>query len=91
MRTYDNGCFFTVAASEREVADFASKWPCFGEPKSLWFQFDKRNGDLTDLGPNDDGLDSAGVAALAADCKAVGIKRLKLALRLRQYVAPYPA
>ena len=80
MRTLDNGTFFTVFAFPREVAEFASKWPCFGEPRLLWFQFDRRNGDLTDLGPNDDGLDGAGVAALADDCKAVGIKRLKLAL-----------
>jgi len=78
MRVFDNGCFYTVTVSENEVSDFADRWPCFGECRAIWFQFDKRNSDLVDMG-NDAGMDGAGVVALSHDAQAYGRKRLKLA------------
>ena len=79
MKTFDNGCFFTVSVSSNEVADFKTTWPCSGLPtKAIRFQFDKRNGDLVDLLPWD--LDGDALAALADDAKAYGAKRLGLTL-----------
>ncbi len=78
MRAFDNGCFFTVLCSEFDVSAFADRWPCFGKRRSLWFQFDKRNGDLVDTNQVDGEQDGAGVVALADDAKAYGIRRLKL-------------
>ena len=79
MRAYDNGCFFTVSVSEREVSDFAARWPCFGDSRAIWFQFDKRSGDLVDM-QSDDGMDGGGVGALADDAKAYGARKLRLSL-----------
>lgn len=78
MRTYDNGIFFTVACSETDVSDFARKWPCFGNVRSYWFQFDKRNGDLVDTNHEDGETDGSGICALADAAKAYGAKRLRL-------------
>lgn len=80
MRTYDNGCFFTVLCSERDVQSFADRWPCFGDVRSYWFQFDKRSGDLVDTNQNDGDTDGGAICALADDAKAYGAKRLKIAL-----------
>ena len=78
MRTYDNGCFYTVTCSKSDVEAFAKRWPCFGPRRKLAFQFDKRNGDLVDLTGNDRGMDEAGVAALSSDAQAYGKRRLGL-------------
>lgn len=75
MRYQDNGCFHSVYVSKREVYDFARRWPCFGKVRALWFQFDKRNGDLVDL-TGDAGMDGNGVAALADDAKAYAATKL---------------
>ena len=77
MRAYDNGCFFTVSCSRAEVETFASRWPCFGERKPLWFQFDKRNGDLIDTNQIEGEQDGNGVLALCDDAKRYGAKRLR--------------
>ena len=78
MRVYDNGCFFTVLCSENDVRDFASRWPCFGNVRSYWFQFDKRSGDLVDTNHRDGDTDGSGASALADDAKAYGVRRLRL-------------
>ena len=78
MRVYDNGCMFTVLCSESDVEVFARRWPCFGQVKSLWFCFDKRNGDLVDTNQISDEQDDAGVLALSADAMQYGIRRLRL-------------
>ncbi len=75
MRYIDNGCFFSVSVSRVEVEEFKDNWPCSTLPeRALWFQFDKRNGDLVDMKP--DTMEGEDVAALADDCKAWGMKRL---------------
>lgn len=68
MRYIDNGCFYSVAISKREVEDFAERWPCFGSRRALWAQFDKDNGDLVDI-RGDSGMDGSGVLALLEDAK----------------------
>lgn len=74
-RLIDNGCMFTVQLSESDVIDWAYSWPCFGDRRRLWFQFDKRNGDLVDMADSD--CDQGGLLALSHDAQAWG--QLKLA------------
>lgn len=80
MKAFDNGVFFTVTCSESDVAAFASRWPCFGNVRNYWFQFDKRNGDLVDTNHKDGETDGGGICALADDAKAYGLKRLRTAV-----------
>jgi hypothetical protein len=83
MQCFDNGVFFTVTVTKREIQDFANKWPCSGfRTRPVTFQFDKRNGDLVDSNdsqqhPNADG---AALVALSQDAMKYGAKRLKLEL-----------
>jgi hypothetical protein len=86
MRCYDNGIFFTVLCSERDVSEFAGKWPCFGNVRSYWFQFDKRNGDLVDTNHIDGETDGAGIVALSYDCQRYGAQRLRLSHIARESV-----
>lgn len=80
MKAQDNGCFYSVTVSAREVEDFAERWPCSGLPfKAIWFQFDKRNGDLVDMRPSnweERGADGAAVLALADDAQRFAIRKL---------------
>ena len=81
MRVYDNGCFFTVAVSARDVETFKRSWPCSGLPsRAVAFQFDKRNGDLVDITPYRYAhrFDGPAAVALSEDAQAYGRKRLKL-------------
>lgn len=77
MKYFDNGGFFTVQYTQRDVENFAERWPCFGKRRSISFQFDKRNGDLVDIMPSgaDRDMDPSGVAALADDAKQYGIRK----------------
>lgn len=78
MRTFDNGIYYSVLVSEREVENFARRWPCFGNVRAYWFQFDKRNGDLIDTDANEEDADGAGIVALAEDAMLYGARRLRL-------------
>ena len=52
MRTYDNGCGFTVTFSASDVHRFASRWPCCDlTARPGFFEFDNY-GDLVDLDGN---------------------------------------
>jgi hypothetical protein len=76
MRVFDNGCFYTVKISCREVEDFKTRWPCSGLPsRSVRFQFSKRNGDLVDLHPST--LDGSAALALSQDAQAYSRQRLR--------------
>jgi hypothetical protein len=75
MRTYDNGCFYTVQVSRREVLAFLDRWPGAGLPcRAISFQFDKRSGDLVDVCP--DTVDGPAAVALSQDAQTYGRKRL---------------
>ena len=79
MKTYDNGCFYTVMVSRAEVEVFKWQWPCSGLPDSnVWFQFAKRNGELVDIGPYriSDQVDGDAAIALSHDAQVYGAKRL---------------
>jgi hypothetical protein len=78
MRTFDNGCFYTVQCTERDVTEFARRWPCFGPRVPITFQFDKRNGDLVDVTGTRDAHDYRGVLALSEDAKTYGAARMAL-------------
>ena len=86
MRAYDNGCFFTVLCTESDVAQFAATWPCFGDVKTYWFQFDKRNGDLVDTNHLESDANGSAIAALSLDAMAYGARRLRLRDVLAQRV-----
>ena len=79
MRAFDNGVFYTVLCTERDVTAFAARWSCFGDVRSLWFQFDKRTGKLVDTNYVDGEQDRDGVVALSGDAQEYGRKRLRLA------------
>jgi hypothetical protein len=77
MRCFNQGAFVRVTVSEREVYEFARRWPCFGDRRALSFTFDTRNGDLVDLS-GDSGMDESGVLALAEDAQNYAAKRLNI-------------
>ncbi len=79
MKAFDNGCFYSVSVSAAEVENFKSTWPCSGLPgHAIWFQFDKRNGDLVDIKPDSNNFDGPALLALSNDAQAYGKKRLKI-------------
>ena len=70
---YEDCCSdFLVRVSAIEVEAFASRWPCFGSTRALWFRFDKRTGDLVDMSPRISGIDDGGLMALSQDAQAFG-------------------
>lgn len=80
MRAYDNGIFFTVTCSESDVQAFADRWPCFGNVRPYWFQFDKRSGDLVDTNHLESETDGGGIVALSKDARDYGKTRLRLSI-----------
>ncbi|MGF3942970.1 hypothetical protein ACQX8E_15060, partial [Staphylococcus aureus] len=68
MRTFDNGCFYTVQCTERDVTEFARRWPCFGPRVPITFQFDKRNGGLVDVTRARGAYVARGVLGLSTGC-----------------------
>lgn len=70
---------YTVLVSARDVADFASRWPCCNMPRSrgTWFQFDKQTGDLIDCAWS---RDYSGALALCEDAMWFGADKLALNL-----------
>jgi hypothetical protein len=58
----------TAHLTRREVREWALKWPCFGEPRALTFEF-ASNGDLVDIEGDFLTMDEGGLAALADDVR----------------------
>lgn len=83
MRVYDNGSMFTVSCSRNDVEQFARQWPCFGRIEPLWFQYEKRNGDLVDTNQRDGRQDGSGVVALSDDAMRYGAAKLGIDLSWR--------
>lgn len=79
MQLFDNGCFFTVTCTARDVEYFAQTWPCFGSRQAITFQFDKVSGDLVDINPpgRTDDSDGGGLNALCDDAKEYGYAVLR--------------
>lgn len=75
MKFWSNGYAYTVECTAGDVSMFASAWPCFGEVKALWFQFDVKSGDLIDMGDSS-GMDEQGVVALSHDAQKYGLEKL---------------
>lgn len=79
MRLIDCGSLVTVTVSRDEVETFKSQWPCSGLPnKAVWFQFEKRNGDLVDIKPGFERYDGDALLALSHDAGNYAAKRLNL-------------
>lgn len=77
MKAHDNGCFYSVTISTADVYAFRQQWPCSNLPdRSIWAQFDRRNGDLVDLKPSLENADGGAVLAIIADGQAYAKKRL---------------
>ena len=71
VRVKNLGAYTRVSISESEVRAFKAQWPASGLPsRSIWFEFQTRNGDITDYGPSSlENAAGAAVNALAADAK----------------------
>lgn len=81
MKAFDNGCLFSVTISKKDVIDFKKRCPCSNLPeKSIWAQFDKRNGDLIDLTPNLSSADGSAAQAIIDDGKEFAMKKLDIKL-----------
>lgn len=75
MRVYDNGAFYGVTVSAREVDEFNRRWPCSTLQGKQYFQFDKRSGDLVDREGTGDGGEAV---ALSQDAREYGKRKLKI-------------
>jgi len=85
MKYQDNGCFHSVTVSRDEVEAFKEQWPCSGIPsRSVWFQFDKRNGDLVDMRPSLESSDGGAVVAMSQDAQAFALKRLEAVMQRKE-------
>ena len=79
-RVYDQGSFYRVAISAREVCDWRDRWPCSGlGARGYSFTFDKRNGDLVDHNAPES-HDGEALVALSHDAQAYGARKLGIAL-----------
>lgn len=80
VKCRDKGSSAGITVSEDAVYTFRQGWPGSGLPsRSLWFEVDKRNGDLLDLSWPERVTQNAGDAlnALMDDAKAVCARRKK--------------
>lgn len=75
MKFWSNGCFYTVECTAADVSMFASSWPCFGDVRKIWFQFETKSGDLVDMSDSS-GMDEQGVVALSQDAQKYGLEKL---------------
>ena len=82
MKAYDNGCFYSVRCDRLDVENFKYQWPCNGMPnRPVWFQFDKRNGDLVDMGPQawlEENIDGGAVEAFSRDAQTYAKAKLNI-------------
>ena len=80
MRVFDQGCFYTVQVTRREVMGFKKTWPCSGLPdKAISFTFDKKTGDLVDTTyVEKDWSDGQAALALCSMAQEYAAKRLGL-------------
>lgn len=70
MRKFEQGCEVRVTVDARECAAFARRWPCAGHNgRGASFTFDKRSGDLVDMGA-DPFTDEGATLALSQDAQA---------------------
>lgn len=82
MRVFDQGAYFRVTVSAREMSEFAARWPCSGmggARRGLSFAFERRTGDLVDVAGepgSGDIYDGGAMAALAADAQEYGVRAL---------------
>ncbi len=85
MQVFDNGCFFSVTCTAREVEDFSRTWPCSGLAfRAVTFQFDKSNGDLVDSNDQRNHPNAEGGAMLALCDDAMRAGESKLGLQLNR-------
>lgn len=84
MKTQDDGCFLSVTVSSSEVMFFRQSWPCSDLPsRPIWFQFDRKNGELVDMRPNCFFSDPDAVAALCQDAKQFAVETAGLPVRVK--------
>lgn len=67
MRMHDDprSAFVTVEFEPTDLAEFASRWPCFDGPERVSFTFQRSNGDLVDMEPSD--WDGGAALAMSED------------------------
>lgn len=84
-RAYDNGSLYSGSFGAQEIADFRRTWPASGlnRLRSVWAQFEKRDGSLVDLecnGGSCERFDGSALSALAKDIQCWAAGKLKLDL-----------
>lgn len=80
IRTRDNGSAYSVSFGEEEIRSFRSSYPGAGmnSLRSIYAQFDRRNGDLVDLQCNNRGchrFDGPALAALVNDMQCAATRK----------------
>ena len=80
VRTYNNGAFYSASFGQEEIRDFRASWPASGlsSLRSLWAQFDRRNGDLVDLRCNRgscERFDGPALTALVDDVQCAATRK----------------
>ena len=73
MRVRDEGAFYTVFVSEREVSEWNRRWPCSSLQGRQSFTFD-RNGDLVDRYGKGDGPEAV---ALSQDAQEYAFAKVE--------------
>ena len=82
IRTYDNGSAYSISIGEAEISGFRRRWPGngLGGLRSLWAQYEKRNGDLIDTKANGSGstepFDGPALVALIDDMQCYADAKL---------------
>jgi hypothetical protein len=81
MKIKDKGAFYSVSFDCRDITRLADSWPCSGLKGIVRIdaEFDKRNGDLVDIEPNDleeRGVNGSALLALLEDGQGVANDQL---------------
>lgn len=69
-KSKDMGAYIRVTMTADDVARFKRRWPASGLPDhAIWFEFQRKNGDLVDISPGSERFDGPALSALADDAK----------------------
>jgi len=64
------GAYVRVTMTAQDVAAFKRRWPASGLPdRAIWFEFERKNGDLVDISPGSERYDGPALAALSQDAQ----------------------
>lgn len=82
---YTGGSDFTVKYNQDDAAKFSDQWPGSLVDGSGWFTFQKKNGDLVDMGGGASNKDGSDWLAFSQDCQKWGEKTIAAYLELTKH------